>query len=198
MQRNYSPTLAPALGLKTRSRKRWSATHWMLRWIQPYWQSCWKRVAMMFSVAMMPLLGLAQPATALNPDVHPDTINDTICVVGYTKTVRPSTSYTSGVKRLLLSRAGLSYEDKRDYELDHIIPLALGGHPRSLTNLMLQPWEGEDGAKRKDKLEVKLQCLVCTGKVALDEARAAIFNDWQAAAKKYQHLRCSRKKYEGD
>lgn len=198
MWHSYSQTQARASGLKRRCHKRWSATHWMQRWIQPYWPSCWKRVAMICSVAMMPLYVLAQPATALNPDVRPDTINDTICVVGYTKTVRPSTSYTNGVKRLLLSRAGLSYEDKADYELDHIVPLALGGHPRNLTNLMLQPWEGEDGAKRKDRLEVKLQCLVCTGKLDLDEARAAIFNDWQAAAKKYQHQRCSRKRYDGD
>lgn len=35
------------------------------------------------------------------------------------------------------------------YELDHIVPLALGGHPRNLKNLMLQPWEGADGAHAK-------------------------------------------------
>jgi hypothetical protein len=165
---------------------------------QPSLQSYSNRFATMALAVMVPLHVAAQPALALNPDVHNDSINETICVAGYTKTVRPSTSYTNGVKRLLLSRAGLSYEDKADYELDHIIPLALGGHPRSLTNLMLQPWDGEDGAKRKDKLEVKLQCLVCTGKIALQEARFAIYTDWQAAAKKYQHQRCSRKRLDGD
>jgi hypothetical protein len=54
------------------------------------------------------------------------------------------------------------------YELDHIIPLAIGGHPRNLDNLGLQPWEE---AKRKDRIEVKLQCLVCAGQVALANAQ---------------------------
>jgi len=44
---------------------------------------------------------------ALNPDVAQDTIAQTICVAGYTKSVRPVTSFTNGVKMLLLKRAGL-------------------------------------------------------------------------------------------
>ena len=42
-----------------------------------------------------------------------------------------------------------------DYELDHLVPLALGGHLRKLSNLMLQPWEGEHSTKAKDVLEVR-------------------------------------------
>ena len=66
-------------------------------------------------------------------------------------------------------------------QLDHRIPLALGGHQRNLTNLTLQPWEGEDGAKKKDRLERALQKLVCASKVMLNDARRAIYFDWQAA-----------------
>lgn len=36
------------------------------------------------------------PPEALNPDVHQETIQQTICVPGYTALVRPSTSYTNG------------------------------------------------------------------------------------------------------
>jgi hypothetical protein len=150
------------------------------------------------ALVMVSITTQAQPIAALNPDVHQDTIKDTICVVGYTKTVRPSASYTNGIKRRLLREAGRPIEDATLYELDHIIPLALGGHPRSLINLMLQPWEGQDGAKRKDKLEVKLQCLVCTGQLELSVARAEIFNDWQAAGRAHSHKRCSRRSYQGD
>lgn len=131
---------------------------------------------------------------ALNPDVHQDTIAQTICVPGYTKTVRPSTTYTNGVKKKLLREAGIGEEHISEYELDHIVPLALGGHPRSLDNLMLQPWEGTDGAKRKDRLEVKLQCLVCAGQVPLQEAQQEIYTDWQAAYHKYATLKCGRGK----
>jgi hypothetical protein len=191
-------TPQPAIGLNNRCARRYCVTPSMQQMTHKHWRQHWTSIVINLALLCCATLAKAQPIETLNPDVTAATINETICVVGYTKTVRPSTSYTNGVKRLLLRRAGLSDEDKADYELDHIIPLALGGHPRNLTNLMLQPWEGEDGAKRKDKLEVKLQCLVCTGKVPLDEARADIFNDWQAAAKKHLHQRCNRKRFEGD
>src|SRR5882672_5186155 len=85
----------------------------------------------------------------------------TICVPGYTKGVRPATGYTNGVKQMLMQRAKMNPALAQYYELDHIIPLSLGGHPRKLDNLELQLREGENGAKKKDRLEVKLQCLVC-------------------------------------
>lgn len=134
------------------------------------------------------------PSSALNPDVRQSTIEETICTPGYTKDVRPSTSYTNGVKLKLMREQGLDPAYASDYELDHVIPLALGGHPRSLSNLQLQPWDGEDGAKRKDRLEVKLQCLVCSGQVSLNEAREAIFNDWQEAYHAYAKNKCHRNK----
>ncbi len=141
------------------------------------------------------LVALALPALAdmaLNPDVHQDTIAATICTPGYTKTVRPSTTYTNGVKRKLMREAGIDESLISDYELDHIVPLALGGHPRQLGNLQLQPWEGDSGAKRKDRLEVKLQCLVCAGQVPLDTAQHAIYDDWQAAYHLYAKMKCHR------
>lgn len=150
------------------------------------------------TLAGMALIGLSlgetHAAPALNPDVRPATINQTICVPGYTQQIRPSTSYTNGVKRKLLRDAASESSRLSDFELDHIVPLALGGHPRRLENLMLQPWEGSDGAKRKDRLEVKLQCLVCTGQLPLAEAQEAIYVDWQAAYHRYATLKCHRRR----
>jgi len=123
----------------------------------------------------------AVPAEALNPDVHQDTIQQTICVAGYTASVRPSTTYTNGVKQKLLRENALPASAASEFELDHRVPLALGGHPRNLQNLMLQPWDGKDGAKAKDRLERSLQRLVGAGKVLLDDARKAIYVDWQGA-----------------
>lgn len=122
---------------------------------------------------------------ALNPDVRADTIQFTICVSGYTASVRPSTSFTNGVKLKLLREAGLPPADASAFELDHRVPLALGGHPRALANLRLQPWEGRDGAKAKDRLEKRLQTLVCSGRVPLDDARSATYWDWPAAYRRY-------------
>lgn len=123
----------------------------------------------------------AVPARALNPDVRPETIHQTICVSGYIASVRPSTSFTNGIKLKLMRDSGLPPGRASEFELDHRVALALGGHPRAVENLALQPWEGDSGAKRKDKLERRLQQLVCAGKVALDRAQSALYFDWEAA-----------------
>ena len=137
----------------------------------------------------------AVPSNLLNPDVVPATLSQTICTSGYTKAVRPSTSFTNGIKRRLMREQGMDFDaDKGSFELDHIVPLALGGHPRNLLNLMLQVWNGHDGAKRKDRLEVKLQCLVCSGDVPLDVAQNAIWSDWQAAYVVYGRMVCHRQR----
>lgn len=145
---------------------------------------------LLFSVSCLAYAGMA-----LNPDVSQDVIAMTICVPGYTKEVRPAVNYTNGVKRKMLRQAGIDESRAREYELDHIVPLALGGHPRSLENLQLQPWNGPDGAHRKDRIEVKLQCLVCSGQVPLVEAQEEIYTDWQSAYHKYARIKCLRHKH---
>lgn len=121
----------------------------------------------------------------LDPDINQSNISETICRKGYTKTVRPSTIYTNGVKYKLLREAGLIEDDASLYELDHIVPLALGGHPRKLSNLMLQPWEGREGAKQKDRLERKMQNMVCNGEISLTTAQHEIGSDWLSSYSRY-------------
>lgn len=125
------------------------------------------------------------PMEVLNHDVRPETIDQTICVAGYTALVRPATSYTNGVKLKLLRESGGEAANGSKYELDHIVPLAVGGHPRNLKNLMLQPWDGEDSAKKKDRLEKRLQQLVCSKQLGLRDAQAAIYGDWPSAYRRY-------------
>lgn len=125
------------------------------------------------------------PTEALNPDVRQETIQQTICVPGYTASVRPLTSYTNGVKAKLLRERAQDMAAASSYELDHKVPLALGGHPRNLSNLELQLWEGDTGAKKKDRIERRLQVLVCGGKVGLQAAQQAMYFDWQAAYREY-------------
>lgn len=140
------------------------------------------------SNAVVPMAVAAQqaaPEETLNSDVRQDTIQQTICIAGYTASIRPSTTYTNAVKLDMLREQGLPASVASDFELDHRVPLALGGHPRNRQNLQLQPWEGKDGAKVKDRLERRLQRLVCAGKLLLDDARRAIYVDWQEAYRSY-------------
>ncbi len=107
-------------------------------------------------------------------------IGHTICVKGWTATVRPPASYTSRIKVHLLREQGLPLELIGDFQLDHRIPLALGGAPSDLRNLRL---EDADDADKKDDVEKCLARAVCAGRIALDEARRRIWTDWKEAAK---------------
>jgi hypothetical protein len=52
----------------------------------------------------------AVPDALLNPDVTPATQGQTICSSGYTKTVRPSTSFTNGIKKRLFREQGMDFD----------------------------------------------------------------------------------------
>jgi hypothetical protein len=71
----------------------------------------------------------ARTPGAINPAVTQETIGSTICVRGWTRTIRPPGQYTSALKRQQIRDFG--YADRRmsDYEEDHLVPLGLGGSP---------------------------------------------------------------------
>lgn len=118
---------------------------------------------------------------AYNPDVTQSTIDSTICVSGWTATVRPPTSYTNALKVKQIAAYGYSDTNTADYEEDHLVPLELGGAPRSEQNLWPEPRYGSDTAASKDSVETKLKKAVCNGTVSLDDARSAIASDWTTA-----------------
>jgi hypothetical protein len=120
-----------------------------------------------------------------NPDVTQRNIRRTICKSGWTKTIRPSTSYTNKLKRQQIEEYG--YADKRlsSYEEDHLISLQLGGHPTDPRNLWPEAYAGKCGARVKDVIETKLKRLVCSGKISLEEAQQAIAFNWVVAYNDY-------------
>ncbi len=114
----------------------------------------------------------------LNPAVTQATIAETICTTGWTRTVRPYVADMKRIKAEMLAAIGEPIERRNRYELDHVVPLALGGALIDRRNLALQPI---DEARQKDAVEVCLSSLVCQGKIALDDAQSAIFEDWRRA-----------------
>jgi len=122
---------------------------------------------------------VAEEALPINPAVTQATIFDTICIHGWTRTVRPYVSTMKSIKRDMLAAIGEPIEHRNRYELDHKIPLALGGDPLDRRNLALQLI---DEAREKDAVEVCLSALVCQGRIGLDEAQEAIWSDWRKAS----------------
>lgn len=122
----------------------------------------------------------------INPHVTQENIKSTICVSGWTKTIRPPASYTNKLKIKQMAEYGFPPgTDPHSVEEDHLISLELGGHPTDPRNLWPEPWDGEWGAHKKDVIETKLKRLVCSGAISLDVAQAAIRTNWIAAYRLY-------------
>ena len=103
----------------------------------------------------------------LNPDVTQGTIGQTICVSGWTRTIRPPSEYTSGLKVEQMREYGVG-GDPSGYQEDHLISLELGGHPTDRRNLWPEP---NPRATRVDRTENELNAKVCSGELTLAEAQ---------------------------
>jgi hypothetical protein len=145
--------------------------------------------ALLIGVGIVLGVRAAHADPALNPAVTQTTIASTICVKGWTATVRPPWYMTSLIKLRMLKARGETWADRKKYELDHIIPLCLGGAPADASNLQLEPWSE---ARRKDRVEVQAMRCVCADKVTLEEARHDLAANWRAAYHKYAVMVCRR------
>ena len=103
----------------------------------------------------------------LNPQVSQATIGETVCVRGWTGTIRPPSEYTAALKEQQTRERGLA-GGPSDYQEDHLISLGLGGHPTDPRNLWPQPIER---ALEVDRIEVELHDRVCSGELALADAQ---------------------------
>jgi hypothetical protein len=109
---------------------------------------------------------------ALNPDVTQDTLETTLCRPGgYTDSVRPPRGYTDSLKPRFMAAYGVDSEPLGDYELDHLIPLGLGGAAADPRNLWPQPEFGPDSASEKNDLAGALNQAVCAGEIGLAAAQ---------------------------
>src|SRR5206468_9593636 len=94
-------------------------------------------------------------------------IQKTICVRGWTGTIRPPQSYTGTLKTRQLQAPRFEDKNSAHYEEDHFISLELGGHPRDAKNLWPEMWGTPGtpltsrGPKAKDAVENELHKEVC-------------------------------------
>ena len=88
------------------------------------------------------------------------------------------------VKRAVYGAYGLSVDEK-NYTLDHLIPLSLGGS-NSAKNLWPHSRKGSFWTvEKKVKLEKRVYRLVCAGRLPLVAARQEVASNWAKAYRKY-------------
>lgn len=118
------------------------------------------------------------PDHACSPGaIFPEATVATICVKGYTQTVR---NVSASLKKKVYQEYGISYPQKTGtYEADHLIPLELGGN-NDIANLFPEAANPTPGFHEKDLVENYLHQEVCANKINLAAAQQQIATDWLA------------------
>jgi hypothetical protein len=95
-----------------------------------------------------------------------------ICTPGYSRSVR---NVPESVKEGVYAAYGIQAHAPRSYEVDHLVPLELGGN-NSVANL----WpEVTPGYHKKDAIENSLHDAACAEQVSLRTAQREIARDWR-------------------
>jgi hypothetical protein len=147
-----TPTVTGALGVRTKT------------------SGCHYGVSQGFAV----LPDLACSPGAADPLVTADNLQQTVCVSGYTKTVR---NVSQATKNAVYAEYGIATHAPYSYEVDHIVSLELGGS-NSIANLYPEAYAGTYGARKKDVIENSLHQQICAGTMTLSDAQHTIAGDW--------------------
>jgi hypothetical protein len=126
---------------------------------------------------------IALPDSKLTPGgIFPGVTAAQVCVSGWAEAHR---NVPDEARHQVFAEYGLSYGVHASYEVDHLIPLELGGS-NAIRNLWPEPEGGsQPGYPSKDRLENRLHQLVCGGSITLAAAQHAIAANWWAAYTTY-------------
>lgn len=121
---------------------------------------------------------------AASAAVRQDNIHSTICMTGYTASVRAPEAETARVKTTAMRSYNQPVPGRTTTELDHQVPLELGGS-NDVKNLWPEPSDIPNGGYRntKDSVERSLHSAVCAThpRITLVQAQNAINDDWTTA-----------------
>ena len=104
-----------------------------------------------------------------------------ICAYGYSSSAR-NVPYSE--KDQAYAEYGIQYHSPGQYEVDHFIPLELGGS-NDIANLWPEAASPKPGFHEKDQVENYLHDQVCSGALSLQDAQTQIATNWLAV---YHHM----------
>lgn len=125
---------------------------------------------------------------AVDPEVTQETLKESVCKqthFSWTEGHMPPRSFLETAEKEQLKLYGYADENLRHYQMDHLIPLSLGGHPTDLRNIWPQLLISRWSARRKDYLEEIMHTKVCKGELSLKDAQEQIRTNWIDAYSRY-------------
>lgn len=131
-------------------------------------------------IRLLLALSLAVPNPVHTPGVVRPMTSAEVCAVRWGTDSR---KVTAAMRRQVFAWYGIPQHERRNYEVDHLIPRSAGGAD-DVRNLWPQAWV--PWARLKDRLETRLHKLVCvTGSVSLADAQAVFRGDWRHGYERY-------------
>jgi hypothetical protein len=130
---------------------------------------------------------MADTTIAPDPTLTPGAVRTTDAVEICSHGTRELRHWDRARDDYVLAEYGLPSGRHPDFEIDHLVPLGIGGAD-DVKNLWPEPRrsvEGQWNAEAKDRLEWRLRSLVCSGTLDVRAAQHMITEDWVSA---YQRL----------
>ena len=150
-------------------------------------RASWGVLAALAAALMMAEPALADSTIVPDPTLTPGAVRttdvDDICSTG----TRQLRHWDRARDDRIMAEYGLPAGPHPDWELDHLIPLGIGGADAE-ANLWPEPRrtiEPQWSAETKDRLEWKLRDLICSGQIGVGEAQRSIAEDWTETYRTY-------------
>jgi hypothetical protein len=127
------------------------------------------------------------PGTLPNPALTPGAVRTADPADVCNRSTRQYRHWSRARDDHILAEYGLPPGPHPDFEVDHLIPLDLGG-ANDDENLWIEPRRSIEpvwNAERKDRLEWTMADLVCSGRLDLHVAQEAIRANWIEAYERY-------------
>jgi hypothetical protein len=139
--------------------------------------------------ALLATLALADSGILPDPSLTPGAVRTTnigeICSHG----TRELRHWDRQRDDRIMAEYGLPSGPHPDWEIDHLIPLGIGGAD-DVANLWPEPRRSIElqwSAETKDRLEWKLRDLICSGQLDVAAAQRSIADDWTEAYGRFIH-----------
>ena len=145
--------------------------------VRTAWLSC---VTTAVAIGVPAMAAAQLPSSFQTPGNKGKASEAQVCAADFEASVKPIAKWQ---RDQALERYGRRPEDFTG-ELDHLIPLSLGG-TNDPDNLWPLPANKEMGPAQKKELELKLHERVCAKTLKLKDAQDAIKKDWVKAYNEY-------------
>ena len=138
--------------------------------------------ALAIALVLTPMPAAADSQFALpNPNLTPGLAAtrdaSQVCSKSYARSHRPARDEAwRALVRTVRRQYAIRYGTYREYVIDHLVPLELGGAGEDARNVWPEPI---DDSHLKDRVEDALHRAVCEGHLPLAQAQNEIARDWR-------------------